>query len=285
MTKALHLILKLFGLIPFRILYLKSDFLYFFLYRIYEYRKRVVRENLKNAFPKFNDKKLNLIMRRSYKNFCDVLLENLKLLTISNAQLRRRVKLINPEILQDLKKKNKGAILIGAHYNNWEWMALALSDYAQQEVYSVYKPLSNQAIDKLMLKARSRFGAQIVPMAAFPKTVLKNKGKSTINIMLADQSPHKSKVDFYCNFLNQDTPVYLGAEKLMKAAELELLFVEVHRVKRGYYEMKIVSLADKPLNNVGATTLLHVNHLEKVINDNPENWLWSHRRWKHSRKK
>jgi KDO2-lipid IV(A) lauroyltransferase len=285
MTKALHLILKLFGLIPFRILYLKSDFLYFFLYRIYEYRKSVVNENLKNAFPKLNDKKLNLIMRRSYKNFCDVLLENLKLLTISKAQLRKRVKLINPEILQDLKKKNKGAILIGAHYNNWEWMALAISDYAQQEVYSVYKPLSNQAIDKLMLKARSRFGAQIVPMAAFPKTVLKNKGKSTINIMLADQSPHKSKVDFYCNFLNQDTPVYLGAEKLMKAANLELLFVEVHRVKRGYYEMKIVSLADKPLNDVGTTTLLHVNHLEKVINDNPENWLWSHRRWKHSRKK
>lgn len=285
MTKALHLILKLFGLIPFRILYLKSDFLYFFLYRIYEYRKSVVNENLKNAFPKLNDKKLNLIMRRSYKNFCDVLLENLKLLTISKAQLRKRVKLINREILQDLKKKNKGAILIGAHYNNWEWMALAISDYAQQEVYSVYKPLSNQAIDKLMLKARSRFGAQIVPMAAFPKSVLKNKGKSTINIMLADQSPHKSKVDFYCNFLNQDTPVYLGAEKLMKAADLELLFVEVHRVKRGYYEMKIVSLADKPLNDVGATTLLHVNHLEKVINDNPENWLWSHRRWKHSRKK
>ena len=195
------------------------------------------------------------------------------------------MKLLNPEIFDSLYNKNKGAILIGAHYNNWEWMALSLGIYAKQDVFSVYKPLNNKTINKLMLKARERFGANIVPMKSFVKTVLENKNRATINLMLTDQSPHKSKVDYYCTFLNQDTPVYLGPEKLLNAAKLEFLFVEVHRIKRGFYEMKIVPLNDKCKEEKGSKTLLHVNHLEKIINDQPENWLWSHKRWKNSRKK
>jgi KDO2-lipid IV(A) lauroyltransferase len=245
----------------------------------------VIRENLKNSFPNKSARELKEIEKLSYRNFSDILLENLLLLTISKKSLIRRMKLLNPEVFESLHNNNKGAILISAHYNNWEWMALSLSIYAKQKVCSVYKPLTNVPINTLMLKARSRFGAQIIPMKDFSKTVLKNKGKARLNLMLADQSPHRSKLDYYCDFLNQDTPVFLGPEKLMKAADLELLFVEVHRVKRGYYEMKIVSLADKVLNEKGATTLLHVKHLEQVIKNNPENWLWSHRRWKHSRKK
>ena len=223
--------------------------------------------------------------KKFYRNFCDVLLENLLLYTISEKELKKRMKLLNPEIFDDLHKKNKGAILIGAHYNNWEWMALSLALYAKQDIFTVYKPLNNKIINDIMLKARERFGANIVPMESFAKTVLKNKNRSTINLMLADQSPHKSKVDYYCTFLNQDTPVYLGPDKLVNAANLEFLFVEVNRLKRGYYEMKIVPLKDKSIEENKSMTLLHVNHLEKIINDQPENWLWSHKRWKNSRKK
>jgi KDO2-lipid IV(A) lauroyltransferase len=285
MSKLTSLILKIIGFIPLPVLHLKSNFLSFFLRRIFAYRTDVVRENLKNSFPNKSERELKLIEKLSYRNFTDVILENLLLFTISKKNLNRRMKLLNPEVFESLHNNNKGAILISAHYNNWEWMALSLALYAKQDVYSVYKPLSNKSIDRVMLRARSRFGAKIIPMASFPKAILQNKGKATINLILADQSPHKGKLDFYCDFLNQDTPVFLGPEKLMKAADLELLFVEVHRVKRGYYEMKIVSLADKVLNEKGATTLLHVKHLEQVIKNNPENWLWSHRRWKHSRKK
>jgi len=285
MSKLTYISLKLIGLIPLSILYLKSNFLSFFLRNIIGYRTDVVRKNLKHSFPNKSSRELKLIEKLSYRNFTDVIVENLLLLTISKKNLKKRMKLLNPDVFQSLERKNKGAILISAHYNNWEWMALSLALYAKQDVYSVYKPLSNKSIDRVMLKARSRFGAKIIPMASFPKTILRNKGKATINLILADQSPHKSKLDFYCDFLNQDTPIFLGPEKLMKAADLELLFVEVHRVKRGYYEMKIVSLADKVLEEKGATTLLHVKHLEQVIQTNPQNWLWSHRRWKHSRKK
>ena len=285
MNKILPFILILIGKVPYKVLYTLSEVMLFIVYRIFRYRIDTVQNNLKNSFPKHSLIDLKKIEKKFYRNFCDVLLENLLLYTISEKELKKRMKLLNPEIFDSLYNLNKGAILIGAHYNNWEWMALSLGVYAKQDVFSVYKPLNNKTINALMLKARERFGANIVPMASFAKTVLENKNRATINLMLTDQSPHKSKVDFYCTFLNQDTPVYLGPEKLVNTANLELLFVEVHRVKRGFYEMKIVNLKDKSIKEKESKTLLHVNHLEKIINDQPENWLWSHKRWKNSRKK
>ena len=284
-SKILPFILILISKVPYKVFYILSEILLFFVYRIFKYRIVTVQKNLKSSFPKHSITDLKKIEKKFYRNFCDILLENLLLYTISKKELRKRMKLLNPEIFDALYNKGKGAILIGAHYNNWEWMALSLGIYAKQDVYSVYKPLNNKKINALMLKARERFGANIVSMTSFAKTVLKNKNKATINLMLTDQSPHKSKVDYYCTFLNQDTPVYLGPEKLVNTTKLELLFIEVHRIKRGFYEMEIVPLNDKSNGEKGSVTLLHVNYLEKIINDQPENWLWTHKRWKNRRKK
>jgi len=272
-------------LIPFWLVHLCASILAFLLQYVVKYRVAVVRQNLKNAFPSYTNAALKEIEKKFYLNFCDVLLENLKLNSISKKTVRKRMKFLNPEVFSDLAETGKGAMLIGAHYNNWEWMGLSLSTYLNEKMFSVYKPLNNKLSDRLMLNARARFGANIIPMQQFPKVVLKNKNRGAVHLMIADQSPHRSKLDFFCSFLNQDTPVYLGAEKLMKAANLNLYFVEVHRVKRGFYEMKIVPLNEQSTNEKGQATKMHLSHLEKMIINSPESWLWSHRRWKHSRKK
>jgi KDO2-lipid IV(A) lauroyltransferase len=272
-------------LIPFWLVHLCASILAFLLQYVVKYRVAVVRQNLKNAFPSHTNAALKEIEKKFYLNFCDVLLENLKLNSISKKTVRKRMKFLNPEVFSDLAETGKGAMLIGAHYNNWEWMGLSLSTYLNEKMFSVYKPLNNKLSDRLMLNARARFGANIIPMQQFPKVVLKNKNRGAVHLMIADQSPHRSKLDFFCSFLNQDTPVYLGAEKLMKAANLNLYFVEVHRVKRGFYEMKIVPLNEQSTNEKGQATKMHLSHLEKMIINSPESWLWSHRRWKHSRKK
>ena len=272
-------------LIPFRLVHLCASILAFLLQYLVKYRVAVVRQNLKNAFPSYTNAALKEIEKKFYLNFCDVLLENIKLNSISKSTVRKRMKFLNPEVFSDLAETGKGAMLIGAHYNNWEWMGLSLSTYLHEKMFSVYKPLNNTQSDRLMRSARARFGANIIPMLQFPKVVLKNKNRGAVHLMIADQSPHRSKLDFFCSFLNQDTPVYLGAEKLMKAANLNLYFVEVHRVKRGFYEMKIVPLNEQSTNEKGQATKMHLSHLEKMIINQPESWLWSHRRWKHSRKK
>ncbi len=272
-------------LIPFRLVHLCASILAFLLQYLVKYRVAVVRQNLKNAFPSYTNAALKEIEKKFYLNFCDVLLENIKLNSISKSTVRKRMKFLNPEVFSDLAETGKGAMLIGAHYNNWEWMGLSLSTYLHEKMFSVYKPLNNTQSDRLMRSARARFGANIIPMLQFPKVVLKNKNRGAVHLMIADQSPHRSKLDFFFTFLNQDTPVYLGAEKLMKAANLNLYFVEVHRVKRGFYEMKIVPLTEQSTNEKGQATKMHLSHLEKMIINQPESWLWSHRRWKHSRKK
>lgn len=280
----MRILIKALGYTPLCILYLLADILYLICYYV-GYRREIVRENLAKSLPNHSEQERLRIEKAFYRNFCDLIVENFKLYSISEAKLKKRVRLLNPELLEDYKHKGIGAIVMGAHYCNWEWMALALSAYAPQDLFSVYKPLSNKAVDKLMLKARSRFGAKIIPMKIFPKVLVKNKDKACLHLMLADQTPHKSKIEFSTGFLSQKTPVFLGPEKLKKAGDLAMIFVDMQRIKRGYYEMKLVPLLAKDENESGKATEAHVRHLEKLILDKPENWLWSHRRWKYSKQK
>lgn len=285
MKHLLYISLSFFSILPDKLIYLFSDVLFVIIYRLCKYRIDIVRNNLQMSFPNSTLTDQKTIEVASYRNFCDILVESLLLNSISKVQLQKKMTLINPEVFNGLHLKKNGIMLVGAHYNNWEWMALSLSSYLNVNMYTVYKPLSNKFADCFMKNSRKRFGAKLVPMNTFAKTVLNNKNHPSVNLMLVDQSPHKSKLDFFCSFLNQDTPVYLGPEKLIKSASLELNYIEVQRVKRGHYEMKVVPLSNPSSNKSGEITKLHVKYLENLINLNPHNWLWTHRRWKHSRKK
>lgn len=286
-------IVRLISLLPFNVLYIFSDILFLVIYYIAGYRKKVVMNNLKNAFPEKSGKEIELIAQKFYKNFCDLIIEIIKSLTISEKQLRKRFRFINREILDEFYHQNKSVIAVQGHCFNWEWTIMMGQKQGEHKRYVVYKPLSNKFFDKVILDLRSRFETEMILMYKTSdlieknETLLRSSKKDTMPSCYqfgADQTPMKHKAEYWTNFLNQDTPVFLGAEKIAKEWNIPVVFLNVQKVKRGYYEVEFIKLFDNP-NETSQyeITEKHVRVLEEIITAKPENWLWSHRRWKHKR--
>jgi len=271
------------SLLPFKLLHIFSDVLYLIAYYVIGYRKKVVINNLKNAFPKKSDKEIELTAKEFYGNFCDIIVETLKTLTITEKQLRARVKYINIEMLDELHHQNKSVIAVQGHYCNWEWTVMMGPELTNYKHYAIYQPLSNKFFDRLIFNLRSKFGTAMIPMKFAYKTMLKNKNKPGFYQFGADQTPPKNS-EFWTSFLNQDTPVFLGIEKIAKAVDIPVVFINVQRTKRGYYEVEFIKLFDNSKEtDQYEITEKHVRTLEEIIRARPGNWLWSHRRWKHDR--
>lgn len=279
-------VLYLLSLLPFRVLYLLADGLYFLVYYIFPYRKKVVFQNIQNSFPHKSPAEVKRIAKKFYRHFCGLLLEVVKLISISEKELKSRIYIKNPEIVAEMHKKGISCIGITSHFGNWEWFS-GVSDFTDNLVLSVYKPLSNKKVEETVTKCRTRFGPILVPMANTVKTMfeLKNSGKLFFALFIADQTPTRANIQYWTKFLNQETPVFLGAEKIARKLNLGLVFVKMNVIKRGYYEVEFVHLYDsiKHLPEFEATEA-HVHELEKLIVENPQYWLWTHRRWKHKPK-
>ncbi|MFH1319937.1 MAG: lysophospholipid acyltransferase family protein [Bacteroidota bacterium] len=286
-------IARLISLLPFSVLYVFSDFLYILTYYLIGYRKKVVMSNLENAFPEKSGKEIELIAQKFYKNFCDLIIEVIKSLTISEKQIRKRFLFINREILDELYHQNKSVIAVQGHCFNWEWTIMMGPKQGKHKRYVVYKPLSNKFFDNVILDLRSRFETEMILMYKTydliekNETLLRSSKKDTQPSCYqfgADQTPMKHKAEYWTNFLNQDTPVFLGAEKIAKEWNIPVVFLNVQKVKRGYYEVEFIKLFDNS-NETSQfeITEKHVRVLEEIIIAKPENWLWSHRRWKHRR--
>ena len=275
----------LIGIMPFFILYLFSDLMYVFLYRIFGYRKKVVYDNLSLSFPKTEKQELKRLMGLSYKNLTDVLVEGIKGFTMTDSQIRKRHKILNPEIIEPFYKEGKSVIALPTHYGNWEWGALSPGLFVQDfNVVGFYKPLSNPFVDRFMRKNRSRTGTTLAPIYETPRIFERLKNKPTIYIMVADQSPSNPKKSYWVDFLGRDTVFLHGPENYARKYNIPLVFADIQRVKRGFYEMTLSILADKPLElEEGEITRRYAKMLESQINKKPENWLWSHRRWKLTR--
>jgi KDO2-lipid IV(A) lauroyltransferase len=276
----------LISFLPFRALYFISDyFLYPLIYYLIGYRKKVVFQNLRNSFPEKDEKEIKQIANKFYHYFSDLLLETVKLLHISEKNYKKRIYFKNPEVLQDLYSKGYNIIAVTAHYGNWEWMS-GVSDATPYQNMSLYKPLSNKYFEKVMTGIRTRFGAHLVPMKETMRRMLtyKNQGIRVLSCFIADQSPMKSQIQYWTKFLNQDTPIYLGVEKLAKTFHQAVVFLKILRTKRGYYTIEIVKLFEDVTNvPEHEITEAHVRELEALISQQPEYWLWSHRRWKHKK--
>jgi Kdo2-lipid IVA lauroyltransferase/acyltransferase len=273
------------GILPYRILYIFSDFLRFLLQRVIGYRREVVEDNLKKTFPDKSPEELKRIENLSYKNLSDMLIEGIRAFTISKKQVAKRFIVKNPEILEPFRKMKQGVILVLGHYADWEWAALAAPFYLPYEnLITFYKPLKNPYTDKYVNKNRSRTGVKLISIAATASTFKKYKEDPAIYILVADQSPSNPHKAHWVPFLKRDTAFLHGPENYAKNYNLPVVFADIQRVKRGYYETELSVLTTEQENlPKGEITRLYAKKLEEVIYKKPEDWLWSHKRWKHTR--
>ena len=284
MYHIINVLLKLKSLLPFSILYVLSDFIYLIVYYLIGYRKKVVRENLKRSFPDKTDRELLATEKKFYHHLCDLLFESIKMATISKEEMSRRMKILNYEPLLKHYDENKSVLLITSHYGNWEWTS-SFSMYlpADKPMYQVYKQLKNKFFDRLIYNLRIRFGSVNVEVNELFDVLssLKQQGKMGMIGLISDQSPSRKGIKYQSQFLNQRTPVITGTEIIAKKYDFPVYFVQIRRVKRGYYTCNPVPICLHPQESGKfEITEKYIRLLEQEIMAEPAYWLWSHRRWK-----
>lgn len=275
------------SLLPFSSLYIFSDILAFKLNHIVRYRRKVVTANLRKAFPNENKRWLRQTRKRFYRNLTDVFLEVVKTQNIKKEDLIRRITFKNNELLMDVHQTGKSVIVIIGHCGNWEWMTQVLDMKGIFKAFAVVKPLSDPFFENYMKGLRTRFTVEggLIPFKSTLREMLKHRHQQTITVFAGDQTPAKDEINYWTTFLNQDTPVFLGVEKIAKALDMPVLFFDIQRETRGFYNVEISMIEEFPKTSPdNEITEKHVKKLESTIRLHPDNWLWSHRRWKHSRR-
>jgi Kdo2-lipid IVA lauroyltransferase/acyltransferase len=271
------------ALLPFPLLYLLSDGVYMLLYHMIGYRKKVVRTNLRNSFPEKSDAERSAIERAFYRWFCDLVLETLKTLTISPAGIMDRVQVEGVGVLKRYFDQRTSVILVMGHWGNWEWGGARFSQLGLHPLSVIYHPLQNKRFDRLVSFMRTRLGNRLIPMSGTMKAMLRDKDRISATAFIADQTPPPAGA-FWTRFLNQDTPVFQGTEKIAQKLDRPILYVGMERTARGRYTLRIEELVPHPATTAeGEISTLHTRRLETDIRRSPSFWLWTHRRWKHKR--
>ncbi len=274
----------LISLLPYRVIYLLSDLLYYLIYYVIRYRREVVRTNLSNAFPEKSGTERTAIEQKFYRFLADLIVESIKMRTMSLAQINKRMVVKNPEVIKDYMEAGRPVIGVAGHYANWEFAIYGVSILTSHPFFVVYKPLSNKSFETVYNKIRSRFGAILVPMKLILRQIIQYRNTPHLSIFVTDQTPVRQENNsHYIPFLNQPTLVFLGAEKMARMTNFPVVYFHIDRVKRGHYTCTFTTLTDAPAELPAyEITRLHSRFLEDIIQQKPELWLWSHRRWKHS---
>jgi KDO2-lipid IV(A) lauroyltransferase len=274
----------LIGIMPFFVLYLFSDFARFLLQYVIRYRLKVINSNLYKALPGLGKREKRRLVRKIYRNLTDVLIEGIKSFTMTRRQVRRRHKILNADILQPYLNSGKSIIAVTAHYNNFEWGSLSPGVYTDYNAIAFYKPLSNKHIDKFVRRSRSKFGTTLASIKETTSTFENYRNIPTVFLMAADQSPSNHGKAIWVNFLGIETAFLHGPEKHAMLNNYPVFYIDVERVKRGFYTCELSLLADNPQSLLeGEITRRYAAKIESIIRKKPENWLWSHRRWKKKR--
>ncbi len=270
-------------LLPLKALYVFSDLLFILLYYFPSYRRKIVADNLKNSFPEKSDEERFLIEKKFYRHLADLFVETLKLTHLSNKELTERITISNPSLLEDLYNSGRDLAVVHSHYNNWEWLE-CLPLYTKYKIVSIYKPLQSKLFNNFLNGLRSGNGMELSPMNLIVREIVENRRKNvrTLYGFIADQTPAKPDIRYRTTFLNQDTPVFLGIEKIAVKYDMAVVFFNVQKIKRGYYNLSVELLFEQtrgvPEHLITDT---HVKRLEALIREKPEYWIWTHRRWKY----
>lgn len=259
-----------------------SDVLYFILYYIARYRRKTVAGNLKNSFPEKSKAEINSITKKFYHSLADTFMETIKSLTMSKKALLRRCNFKNLELVEQYVNQNKNVLLVLGHYSNWEWTGSWMALSAGKEVVAAYKPLKNKYFNRMMFKSRSSFKMKLIPKQLLLKylDVNKDENKQTTLMLIADQSPNP-KEHYWVKFLNQDTAVVTGMEKIARQYEYTVIFATIKPIRRGYYSVLFTLLTENAATlPPQELTSIFMKKLEEDIIADPSPYLWSHRRWK-----
>lgn len=278
-------IIWMIAILPFKVVYVLSDFIFFLLYSVFGYRKKVVYKNLKLVFPEKSDKELKQIQRTFYGHLCDTFMEMIKTMNLSNEEVKKRYHVTNLEVLLEIEK-TKSILIVCSHYANWEWN-VSINNYVKSEGYAVYQKIKNRYFDNWIQSTRARFKTTLITQEETVRTVVKNIKENIPSIygMVSDQSPQAHRAPYWTEFMGIKVPVFSGPESMARKMDLAVVFLKVVKVKRGYYEATFI-----PITTAGKSTNEHeitdkfLRLTEQQIRENPPYYLWTHRRWKHRNK-
>jgi len=279
LIKILYLVSKL----PLKILYIFSDVIFFLNYYLIGYRKEVITQNLRKSFPDKSEEEIKEIRKKFYLNFSDYLVETIKSFSISETEARVRMQHINQELFHDAKKEGKNIILLAGHVFNWEWINALAKIVPQAHCHPVYRKVNSDFWENQMKKVRNKFGNEALEANEVILNIFRSKNNGDSAYMfVADQTPHRAHVTYGLDFLNQRTPAFIGYDKLATRMDLVFIYCEMKKVKRGYYQVnyhRIYPDGEKFTENEVVRKFHKL--LENTLHKHPDNYLWSHRKWKY----
>ena len=267
----------------FTLIYIVSDILYYFLYYVISYRKNVVRENLKLAYPNKSIRERREIERKNFRNLTDIFLETFKSTIMEENELKKRFVFKNSEVLEKIYNNKQDVIVMCSHYCSWEWV-FGVRNITSFNINAIYKQLSNKYFDKLTKSRRSQYGANMITTKDTFREISRLSKLEELNFygFASDQSPKKSKAVYWTNFLNNYVPFHIGAEVIAKKYNMAIVFMDVQKIKRGFYEASFSLITDKPndFKNYQLTEE-YIKKVEKQVTEKPEYYTWTHKRFKH----
>ena len=282
MKYLLLILLWIFSLLPIRILYLISKIIRFIIYDLLCYREKVVIDNIQSTFIEKSQTEVIKLKNNFYDYFFELIVEIIKLLSISNDELNKRFTFSNINVIKQALNQNKSVIVVVGHYGNWEWALRSASNLIDTKIVGVYKRINNTIFEWLLLKIRSNTNVLPVEIKSLSRELVNNKEKK-IYAIVADQSPTLEQSNVRINFLNRDTLVYTGVEKISKKYNMPVFYLNTKLIRKGYYESTFEEICSKNINGKNLEiTKEFFSKLEKQIKSEPRLWLWSHKRWKHT---